>query len=258
MEIARFLGLRVVAEGVETNEQLERLRDLGCDYVQGYYFARPMPIEEFEKLIKKIGRRNIMPLSLYFGWGLMLPVILSLLYGIAAHRALAALGYRQKNTVGARLGAALPSLLLFTLWGMVDVPLPVIYILAFLGKLFQLLRRNDSRFKEQFIINLTHLMTMALHMVLIGVFSICVKISMNDLLKLPFWRIATMSTVLAVNILFAWLLPRWSTLLGVLLTQSESEEVRPFLTFYGSAICICCWTVCSALSESTGNGCRCF
>ena len=45
-----------------------------------------------------------MPLSLYFGWGLMLPVILSLLYGIAAHRALAALGYRQKNTVGARLG----------------------------------------------------------------------------------------------------------------------------------------------------------
>ncbi|UWP59338.1 GGDEF domain-containing protein [Ruminococcus gauvreauii] len=172
-----------------------------------------------------------MPLSLYFGWGLMLPVILSLLYGIAAHRALAALGYRQKNTVWARLRAALPSLLLFTLWGMVDVPLPVIYILAFLGKLFQLLRRNDSRFKEQFIINLTHLMTMALHMVLIGVFSICVKISMNDLLKLPFWRIATMSTVLAVNILFAWLLPRWSTLLGVLLTQSESEEVRPFLTF---------------------------
>ncbi|UWP59337.1 putative bifunctional diguanylate cyclase/phosphodiesterase [Ruminococcus gauvreauii] len=53
MEIARFLGLRVVAEGVETNEQLERLRDLGCDYVQGYYFARPMPIEEFEKLIKR-------------------------------------------------------------------------------------------------------------------------------------------------------------------------------------------------------------
>lgn len=53
MEIARFLGLRVVAEGVETNEQLERLRDLRCDYVQGYYFARPMPIDEFEKLIKR-------------------------------------------------------------------------------------------------------------------------------------------------------------------------------------------------------------
>ncbi len=52
MEIARFLGLRVVAEGVETKEQLERLRELGCDYVQGYYFARPMPCGEFEKLVK--------------------------------------------------------------------------------------------------------------------------------------------------------------------------------------------------------------
>ncbi|WP_411338301.1 GGDEF domain-containing protein [Ruminococcus gauvreauii] len=172
-----------------------------------------------------------MPLSLYFGWGLMLPVILSLLYGITAHRALAALGYRQKNTVRASFRAAMPSLLLFTLWGMVDIPLPVIYILAFLGKLFHLLRKNDSRFKQQFIINLTHLMTMALHMVLIGVFSICVKKSMNDLLMLPFWRIATMSTVLVVSIIFSWLLPRWSTLLGVLLTQSESEEVRPFLAF---------------------------
>ncbi|MCH1983249.1 EAL domain-containing protein [Ruminococcus sp. OA3] len=53
MEIARFLRLRVVAEGVETKEQLERLRDLSCDYVQGYYFASPMPVEEFEKLIRE-------------------------------------------------------------------------------------------------------------------------------------------------------------------------------------------------------------
>lgn len=52
MEIARFMGLSVVAEGVETKEQLERLREVDCDYVQGYYFARPMPCVEFEKLVK--------------------------------------------------------------------------------------------------------------------------------------------------------------------------------------------------------------
>ena len=51
IEIARWLKLSVVAEGVETKEQFERLKKIGCDYVQGYYFSKPMPAEEFEKLI---------------------------------------------------------------------------------------------------------------------------------------------------------------------------------------------------------------
>lgn len=51
--LARWMELGVVAEGVETREQLERLREIGCDYVQGYYFARPMPCPEFEALLKK-------------------------------------------------------------------------------------------------------------------------------------------------------------------------------------------------------------
>lgn len=49
--LARWLNLSVVAEGVETRAQLERLREVGCDYVQGYYFARPMPCKEFEELM---------------------------------------------------------------------------------------------------------------------------------------------------------------------------------------------------------------
>lgn len=54
MELAQYMGLSVIAEGVETKEQLERLKEAGCDYVQGYYFARPMPCGEFEKLMKKL------------------------------------------------------------------------------------------------------------------------------------------------------------------------------------------------------------
>ena len=49
LEIARNLRVPVVAEGVETKEQLELLRDLGCAYVQGFFFARPLPPEIFEK-----------------------------------------------------------------------------------------------------------------------------------------------------------------------------------------------------------------
>ena len=49
--IAHSLGLEVVAEGVETPEQLAFLRSLGCDAAQGYYFSRPVPPEEFAELL---------------------------------------------------------------------------------------------------------------------------------------------------------------------------------------------------------------
>lgn len=53
MDLARLMNLGVVAEGVETREQLDRLLEAGCDYVQGYFFAKPMPCQEFETLIKE-------------------------------------------------------------------------------------------------------------------------------------------------------------------------------------------------------------
>lgn len=45
--MAEGLGIRVLCEGVETKEQVELLKQLGCCYVQGYYYAKPMPMEEF-------------------------------------------------------------------------------------------------------------------------------------------------------------------------------------------------------------------
>ena len=49
--VARSLGLSVTAEGIETDEQLERLRTLGCDRGQGYYFAKPIPGEGIPALL---------------------------------------------------------------------------------------------------------------------------------------------------------------------------------------------------------------
>ena len=51
LDIAKYLRVPVVAEGVETEKQYQMLRDAGCTLVQGYYFSRPLPPEEFEKLI---------------------------------------------------------------------------------------------------------------------------------------------------------------------------------------------------------------
>lgn len=43
------LGLGIVAEGAETQQQVDRLKAAGCDYVQGYFFAKPMPLDQFEE-----------------------------------------------------------------------------------------------------------------------------------------------------------------------------------------------------------------
>ena len=48
--MAKGLGLSTIAEGVETQEQLAVLADIGCDAIQGYVLGRPVPADEFEDL----------------------------------------------------------------------------------------------------------------------------------------------------------------------------------------------------------------
>ena len=45
------LGMKVIAEGVETEKQRDLLMAAGCDYAQGYWYSRPVPPEEFEVLL---------------------------------------------------------------------------------------------------------------------------------------------------------------------------------------------------------------
>ena len=52
VSLAHSLRLRVIAEGVETAEQLAFLRNHGCDAMQGYYFSKPVPAAEFEKMLR--------------------------------------------------------------------------------------------------------------------------------------------------------------------------------------------------------------
>lgn len=53
ISLSKWLNLSTIAEGVETKEQIEKLKSFGCDYVQGYYYEKPVPYEEFEQLLDK-------------------------------------------------------------------------------------------------------------------------------------------------------------------------------------------------------------
>ena len=55
MDISRFLGVPVVAEGVEEKAQLDKLKSMGCEIIQGYYFSKPLPADQFEELVRKEG-----------------------------------------------------------------------------------------------------------------------------------------------------------------------------------------------------------
>jgi EAL domain-containing protein (putative c-di-GMP-specific phosphodiesterase class I) len=51
VSLARALGLHTVAEGIEDDDQCRAVRALGCDYGQGFLFARPMPADDLSQLL---------------------------------------------------------------------------------------------------------------------------------------------------------------------------------------------------------------
>ena len=53
ISLAKWMNLLVIAEGVETKEQLDLLRNMDCNYVQGYYYAKPMPHNDFEEHLSR-------------------------------------------------------------------------------------------------------------------------------------------------------------------------------------------------------------
>ncbi len=49
IDLAKRFNLKTVAEGVETKDQVDLLKELGCDTIQGYYFFKPLSVEAFEQ-----------------------------------------------------------------------------------------------------------------------------------------------------------------------------------------------------------------
>jgi diguanylate cyclase (GGDEF)-like protein len=63
VNLAHVLGLTTVAEGIENAPTAERLRDLGCDIAQGFYFSRPVPLDQLVTLSKSAANAELAPVS---------------------------------------------------------------------------------------------------------------------------------------------------------------------------------------------------
>jgi hypothetical protein len=59
IRMAKWLHLPSIVEGVETIEQVDFLKCIGCEYAQGYYYARPMPVSDYEKYVEEEEERGI-------------------------------------------------------------------------------------------------------------------------------------------------------------------------------------------------------
>ena len=59
VSLGRGLGMKVTAEGVETAEDFERMRDLGCDVIQGYLFGKPLPYDRANQMVVGLGAKRL-------------------------------------------------------------------------------------------------------------------------------------------------------------------------------------------------------
>ena len=59
VSMGRILGMQVVAEGVEEEPQVRKLRQIGCDYAQGYYYAKPLPFDNFVEFLSPSALRQV-------------------------------------------------------------------------------------------------------------------------------------------------------------------------------------------------------
>ena len=65
IDMAHSVDVKMCIEGIETQEELDKILEMGCDYIQGYYFSKPLPFNEIEEYLKK-KRKHYLQNILYF------------------------------------------------------------------------------------------------------------------------------------------------------------------------------------------------
>lgn len=164
-------------------------------------------------------------------WYFILPGALSVLYCFTQYRSFSALGFSSRTAKIICLTPTVAECVLVMLWAALGYPLPVAYLLAYLCRAVRLLGMGHIQMKNWFVLNLSYVNTIALHLSFIGGLALFQNVTMHTLLQSPFWRAASLSVVLASSVIEDTLFLRWPNFSTLLSAEAESAEARPFMAF---------------------------
>lgn len=167
----------------------------------------------------------------YYSWYLLIPLILSVAYGYTQYRSVAAMGAALRRARINWLVTALSGVTLMASWTILGYPLPVFYVLAYLSRAVRLVGSRQGRRKDWFVLNLSYINTMSLHLALIGAGALLMGETMHALLTDGFWRTVSTAAVLTASIVEDLLFLRRPKLPSMLAAASDSVEARPFMAF---------------------------
>lgn len=154
---------------------------------------------------------------------LLFPVILSVLFG--------RMEVMTKMAKGTWFTIALVAAALTVLWSVIGYALPIFYVLVYLCRVTSLVAGQSKHRRSWFMLNLGFANTLALHMIFIGAAALCQGVTMRALLMDSFWRVMSVSAVLAISSLENFCFFHWPTFSVFLNAEAESEEGRPFMAF---------------------------
>lgn len=170
-------------------------------------------------------------MRLYVSWYLLIPAILSVFYGCTQYRSVAAMGATPRRARANRLVATLSGAALTASWSVMGYSLPAFYVLAYLFRAVRLVGSARDRRKDWFLLNLSFVNTMSLHLALIGAGALLTGTTMHTLLADGFWRTMSTVAVLTADIAEDLVFLRRPGLPTALAAEAASMEARPFMAF---------------------------
>lgn len=164
-------------------------------------------------------------------WWLLLPLLLSIFYGYTQSRIMTTLRMSVGRFRLTWLTISLAGALLTLAWSILGFPLPILYILIYLFQAVHLLAGQTVGLKNRFMLNLYYANALSLHLVAIGMAALIQNTAMSTLLESPFWRLMSVSAVLAIELVQDLCFLFWPSFSDHLTAEAESEEAKPFMAF---------------------------
>lgn len=170
-------------------------------------------------------------MQMYFSWYFLLLSALSIFYGYTQCCSLTAMGATVRRARINWMAVTLSGGILTIVWSVTGFPLPIFYILAYFVRAWRLVGSGQSHRKDLFLLNLSYINSLVLHLAVISITALLQGLSMHTIMSSGFWRTMSVATVLTADIIEDLIFLRWPNLPSALSAEADSAEAQPFMAF---------------------------